>query len=68
MKTLYIYKTNNGNTYIESDDTYKHTKGKQELYQIETDYPEPIKPIKLQQEIKTSNDIDNLLQEIFGEA
>lgn len=64
---MYIYKTDKGNYYIESEDTFKHTKNKFELFEIETDYPLPIKKTQIQQEIKTSEDVDKLLLEIFGE-
>lgn len=64
---MYIYKTTNGNYYLESEETYKHSKNKIELFQIETDYPQPIKKTQIQQEIKSSEDVDKLLFEIFGE-
>lgn len=67
MKKLYIYKTKSGNTYFESDETYKNSKTKDILYEIETDFPDPIKKTKIQNEIKSIEDVDKLLYEIFGE-
>lgn len=64
---MYIYRTDKGNYYLESENTYKHTKNKFELFEIDTDYPNPIKKTQIQQEIKSSEDVDKLLFEIFGE-
>lgn len=67
MKKIYIYKTKAGKFYFESEETYKHTNKKEVLFEIETDYPEPLKKTEIQQEIKTLDDVYDLLKEIFGE-
>lgn len=67
MKKIFIYKTKAGKFYFESEDTYKHSNKKEVLFEIETDYPEPLKKTEIQQEIKNIEDVDKLLIEIFGE-
>lgn len=67
MKKIFIYKTKAGKFYFESEETYKHTNKKEVIFEIETDYPEPLKKTEIQQEIKTLDDVYALLKEIFGE-
>lgn len=67
MNKIFIYKTKAGKFYFESEETYKHTNKKEVIFEIETDYPEPLKKTEIQQEIKTLDDVYALLKEIFGE-
>lgn len=67
MNKILIYKTKTGKYYIESDSTYKHTKTKTVLFELETDFPDVIKKTELKNEIKTMNDVQKVLEEIFGE-
>ena len=67
MKKLFIYKTNKGKFYFESDDTFKNNKTKTVIFEIETDYPDPIKKTAIQKEVNTNEDVYELLKEIFSE-
>lgn len=64
---ILIYKTEKGKFYFESEETYKHSNKKDVLFEIETDYPTPLKKTEIQKEIKNISDVDKLLHEIFGE-
>lgn len=64
---ILIYRTKIGKFYIESEETYKHSNKKEVLFEIETDYPTPLKKTEIQKEIKDISDVDTLLHEIFGE-
>ena len=67
MNKILIYKTKTGRFYFESESTYKHSNKKDILFEIETDYPEPLKKTEIKQEIKNIEDVDKLLAEIFSE-
>lgn len=67
MQKIYIYKTNKNKFYFEGDKTFKNTKNKEVLYEIETDAPFEFKKTEIKQEIKTADDISDLLQSIFEE-
>lgn len=67
MKKIFIYKTKAGKFYLESEETYKVSNKKEVLFEIETDFPEPLKKTELKQEVKSIEDIDKILKEIFGE-
>lgn len=64
---LIIYKTNKNNWYFESDETFKKTKTKEVLYTVEGDFPCEIKKTKLDKPLSNIEEVENLLQEIFGE-
>lgn len=64
---IFIYKTNTGNYYIESDETFKKTKVKTVLFEVSSeDCPVRLKKTKLTHPVDDMNSAQNLLAEIFG--
>lgn len=66
---IFIYKTKSGKYYIEGDATYRHTKNKEQLFEIEgPECPVAVKKTELQGEVKTFDDVEDILRGIFDDG
>lgn len=67
MNKIIIYITRTGKLYLESSKTYKPSKTKTILYEIETDADIEFKKTNIQKEITSTEDVEELLKSIFEE-